>query len=336
MCVSCFASMWISNVAAPALCFALIRPILSSLPPKSTFAPCLIMAIALAANIGGQSSPISSPQNLIALDAMNPRLDWLHWFAVAIPVSVVSVLLIWLLLLAIYRPSNTADGQRLSIKPIRATRETFTLKQYWVMFVCVVTIGLWCVAHEIETYFGDMGIIAIIPIVAFFGSGVLKKADFDQFLWSIVFLAMGGISLGKAVVSSGLIDTMDVVIRDRISGLRLYEVVLALTAVVVVVSTFISHTIASVLLVPIAADIGANLPTPHPRLLIFITGLVCSTGMGMPVSGFPNQTAATQEDDMGILYLTNIDFLKCGVPASMISALVVASIGYILMLLVKV
>jgi len=103
-----------------------------------------------------------------------------------------------------------------------------------------------------------------------------------------------------------------------------------------VVSTFISHTIASVLLVPIAADIGANLPTPHPRLLIFITGLVCSTGMGMPVSGFPNQTAATQEDDMGILYLTNIDFLKCGVPASMISALVVASIGYILMLLVKV
>jgi phosphate transporter len=45
---------------------------------------------------------------------------------------------------------------------------------------------------------------------------------------------MGGISLGKAVVSSGLIDTMDVVIRDRISGLRLYEVVLALTAVVVV------------------------------------------------------------------------------------------------------
>lgn len=96
----------------------------------------------------------------------------------------------------------------------------------------------------------------------------------------------------------------------------------------------------------------------------------------MPVSGFPNQTAsvsfevgppnnltshfspfsyrATQEDDMGILYLNNIDFLKCGVPASIMSALVrvffggilsnssndheskvVASIGYILMLLVK-
>ena len=25
--------------------------------------------------------------------------------------------------------------------------------------------------------------------------------------------------------------------------------------------------------------------------VVFITGLICSTGMGMPVSGFPNQTA---------------------------------------------
>lgn len=58
-----------------------------------------------------------------------------------------------------------------------------------------------------------------------------------------------------------------------------------------VISTFISHTIASVLLVPIAKEVGNNLPGDHQRLLIFLTGLVCSTGMGMPVSGFPNQTA---------------------------------------------
>lgn len=329
--VACFASMWISNVAAPALCFALIRPILTSLPPKSTFAPCLIMAIALAANIGGQSSPISSPQNLIALNEMIPPIDWLQWFAVALPVSGMSILLIWLLLLSVYRPGTTADGKKLQIKQIRATRETFTLKQYWVTFVCVATISLWCVAHQIEGFFGDMGVIAIIPIVAFFGSGVLKKADFDQFLWSIVFLAMGGIALGKAVVSSGLLEQFDVGIRSMVSGLPLYSVVLTLSCVVMVVSTFISHTIASVLLVPIAHEVGKNLPVPHPRLLIFLTGLVCSTGMGMPVSGFPNQTAATQEDEMGQLYLSNIDFIKCGVPASIIAALVVATVGYLLM-----
>ncbi|CAE6410137.1 unnamed protein product [Rhizoctonia solani] len=309
MAVSCFASMWISNVAAPTLCFTLIKPILRTLPQGSSFAPCLILAIALAANIGGQSSPISSPQNLITLQYMDPPLDWLQWFAVAIPVSAVTIFVIWLLLLVSYKPSYAPDGTELRIRPIRPTKESFTLKQYWVSIVCLVTIALWCVAHQIDHIFGDMGVIAIIPIVAFFSTNVLKKEDFEQFLWTIVFLAMGGIALGKAVVSSGLLATMD----DGI------------------VSTFISHTIASVLLVPIAAEVGSNLPDPHPRLLVFITGLICSAGMGMPVSGFPNQTAATQEDEMGKVYLSNTDFLKNGVPASIVATMVVATVGYTLM-----
>ena len=134
------------------------------------------LGIALAANIGGQSSPISSPQNLIALDKMHPQLDWLQWFEVALPVSFISVILIWLLLLLSYRPGTTADGEELEIKAIRPTREPFTLKQWWVTFVCIFTIALWCIEHEIEEWVGDMGVIALIPIVAFFSTGVLKKA----------------------------------------------------------------------------------------------------------------------------------------------------------------
>lgn len=329
--VAWFASMWISNVAAPTLCFTLVRPILRTLPPKASFGPCIILAIALAANIGGQSSPISSPQNLIAIQKMDPPLDWLQWFAVSLPVGIVSIVLIWLLLMAAYQPGVAPDGEPLLIKEIRPLKDKFTGQQYWVTFVCLLTIALWCIEHEIDQYVGDMGVIAIIPIVAFFSTGVLKKEDFEQFLWTVVFLAMGGIALGKAVTSSGLLETLDAGIRSLVNGLSLYIVVLVLSMVVLVISTFISHTIASVLLVPIAAEVGSNLAEPHPRLLIFITALVCSTGMGMPVSGFPNQTAATQEDDFGRLYLSNIDFLKYGVPASIIATFVVATIGFVLM-----
>ncbi|GLB44732.1 putative SPX domain containing protein [Lyophyllum shimeji] len=335
--VACFASMWISNVAAPTLCFTLIRPILRNLPPKSAFGPCLILAIALAANIGGQSSPISSPQNLIALQHMDPPLDWARWFAVSLPVSGISILLIWGLLLWSYRPERAPDGEgTIEVKHIRPTRERFTPRQWWVSIVCLVTIGLWCVAHEIEEYVGDMGVIAIIPIVAFFSTGVLKKDDFEHFAWTIVFLAMGGIVLGKGVMASGLLEVVDVVLRGWVEGLSLYAVVLILSPVVLIISTFISHTIASVLLVPIAKEVGSNLPGNHQNLLIFITGLICSAGMGMPVSGFPNQTAATVEDDLGELYLTNVDFLKNGVPASILATAVVATVGYVLMLAIGV
>ncbi|KAJ3935290.1 MAG: SPX domain-containing protein [Lentinula lateritia] len=333
MCVSCFASMWISNVAAPTLCFTLIKPILRTLPPKTSFAPALILGIALAANIGGQSSPISSPQNLIALQNMDEPLDWGSWFAVALPVSAISILLIWGLLLASYRPARSPDGEsEIEIRPIRATKEPFTRQQYWVSFVCLATIVLWCIAHSIEDYVGDMGVIAIIPIIAFFSTGILKKDDFEQFTWTIVFLAMGGIALGKGVTSSGLLDIMGELVRDLVDGFSLYNVVLILSPIVLVISTFISHTIASVLLVPIAKEVATSLGGDHQNLLIFVTALICSAGMGMPVSGFPNQTAATQEDDLGELYLSNIDFLKNGIPASIFATLVVATVGYLLMI----
>ena len=123
---------------------------------------------------------------------------------------------------------------------------------------------------------------------------------------------MGGIALGQGVTSSGLLGVMDEIIRKIITDLSLYTVVLVLSGIVLVcifdylyyswlnpvspqvVSTFISHTIASVLLVPIAKEVGKNLPGTHANLLIFLTGLICSTGMGMPVSGFPNQTASVE------------------------------------------
>ena len=109
---------------------------------------------------------------------MEPALDWGRWFIVALPVSAISIVLIWLLLLVSYRPARSPDGEgEIEIKAIRPTKEAFTLKQYWVTVVCLVTIALWCIEHAIEDIVGDMGVIAIIPIIAFFGSGVLKKVS---------------------------------------------------------------------------------------------------------------------------------------------------------------
>lgn len=107
MFVAMIASMWISNVAAPVLCFSIIQPILRTLPSDSPFAKSLIIGIALASNIGGMASPIASPQNVIALQNMHPSPSWGEWFFVALPVCVLGVSGIWLLLLVSYNPGST-------------------------------------------------------------------------------------------------------------------------------------------------------------------------------------------------------------------------------------
>ncbi|KAM0786287.1 hypothetical protein ACM66B_001766 [Microbotryomycetes sp. NB124-2] len=323
MCVACFASMWISNVAAPVLCYSLIQPILRTLPSKAPFSKSLILGIALASNIGGMASPISSPQNLIALEYMNPPISWLGWFAVSIPVASASIFIIWLLLLWSYR-----SGKGVTINPVRVNRDKWTGTQWFVAVVSILTIVLWCVESRLAWLLGDMGIIAILPIVLFYGTGVLRKADFDHSPWSIVFLAMGGIALGKAVLSSGLLDDMDRVIQKLVLGLDIWPILAIFSVVVLIIATLISHTIASVLVVPIAAQIGAAMEVRHPRLLIFSTALICSAGMGLPISGFPNLQAINVEDDIGQRYLEPKDFFLNGIPSSVFAVVVIITIGF--------
>ncbi|PWN51228.1 SPX-domain-containing protein [Violaceomyces palustris] len=328
--VACFASMWISNVAAPVLMYSLIQPILRNLPSKSPYASSLIMGIALASNIGGQTSPIASPQNLIALQYMTQPVGWLQWFAITIPVSGFSLIIIWMILLWSY-----GSGKGTLIKKIGENRDSFTRIQWFISAVSVATIVLWCLEKNFEYIVGDMGIVAIIPIVLFFGTGILTKEDFNTFLWTVVFLAMGGIALGKAVTSSGLLDSLDDLIQDFVKDLPIWQILVCLLGIGLVVATFISHTIAAVLLVPIAAQVGESLEDPHPRLLIMATALVASAAMGLPVSGYPNQIAVSMEDDLGDRYVTVKDFLKVGIIASICATLIIGSMGVLIMFALK-
>jgi phosphate transporter len=288
MFVGMFLSMWISNVAAPVLCFSIIQPMLRNLPADSAMSKALILGIALASNIGGAASPIASPQNIIALQNMNPPPSWGIWFFIALPVCIISILLIWVLLLLTFKP-----GQGTTIVPIRPMKDKINGIQWFIIAVTFATIVLWCTSHQLEGVFGDMGVIAIIPLALFFGTGILTKEDFNNFLWTIIILAAGGLSLGKAVSSSGLLHTIASSITSSVEGMSLYGVMVVFAALILVVATFISHTVAALIILPLVQQVGAGMAEPHPNLLVMVSALLCSCAMGLPTSGFPNMSKST-------------------------------------------
>ncbi|KAF8936079.1 low-affinity phosphate transporter [Haplosporangium gracile] len=328
MFVATIASMFISNVAAPVLCFSLIQSILRTLPHKSSFGPCLIMGIALASNVGGMASPISSPQNIITVQNMTPAPSWGNWFAVALPVCLVIDLIIWAWLILLWRPQRDTP----SVPSIRATQEPITFQKAFICFVTIATIILWCIENTFQEQLGDMGIIAILPLIAFFGTGLLTKEDFNNFLWTVIVLAMGGVALGKAVDSSGLLDTIAHKIQEAVAGLSMWVVLVIFSCLTLVFATFVSHTVAAVIILPIVQQVGMSFADPHPRVLVMGTGLICSAAMGLPVSGFPNMNAVAQLDSLGMPYLTTKDFIKTGVPLSILAAVCVVTLGYGIML----
>ncbi|KAI8084955.1 Sodium:sulfate symporter transmembrane region-domain-containing protein [Halteromyces radiatus] len=325
MYMAAFLSMWISNVATPVLCTTLVEPILRTLPPRSTVGPCLILGISLASCIGGLTSPISSPQNIIAINIMQPSPGWGNWFAASLPVAIITIFTTWGCLLLYFRP----DRSTRHLNTIRALDIAYpSLTQIFVSVVCLTTIGLWCSETAVPDFWGDNGVIAAIPIVLFFGTGVLSKTDLNNFLWPVVILAQGGMALGFAVQSSGLLDIIGHRIASGVEHLGALDIVFIFGIIVLVFATFVSHTVAALIILPIVQQVGEKLSPPHPNLLVMVTGLVSSVAFALPVSGFPNMNAFMQEDLTGKPYLKIKDFIFCGVPASIIAGVITILLGY--------
>lgn len=324
MSVVFFLSMWISNVASPVLTYSLIQPVLKSLSADSPFAKALVLGVALSADVGGMSSPISSPQNIISMDYLKPYgVGWGQFFAVALPSGILSMLLIWVLLIFTFKINDTP------LKKYTPIKEKFTLKQYYVIFVTLGTIILWCVLTKIEGAFGSSGQIAVLPIVLFFGTGLLSTQDINNFPWSIVILAMGGIALGAAVSSSGLLSTISTALERRVMEYPTYAILIIFGVVMLVVGTFVSHTVSAIIIIPLMQEIGDKLSNPKAApILVFGCALLASCGMGLASSGFPNVTAISMTDEVGNRYLSVNTFITRGVPASFLAFVCVITLGY--------
>lgn len=101
---------------------------------------------------------------------MDPPISWLQWFAISIPVATSSVVAIWAFLHVNYKWETD-----LRIPKMRKNTDSLSSTHYFVLAVSALTIVLWCIEKSVEGTVGDMGIIAIIPLLAFFGTGILSK-----------------------------------------------------------------------------------------------------------------------------------------------------------------
>lgn len=120
-------------------------------------------------------------------------------------------------------------------------------------------------------------------------------------------------------------------IQEMVAGLDLWSIAAIFCGLVLVGTTFISHTVGAMVILPIVQAVGEQLPEPHPRLLVMAAALMCSGAMGLPVSGFPNMNAVALEGPTGLTYVDTLDFIKVGVPGSIMTYGVIISLGYVLM-----
>ncbi len=93
-------------------------------------------------------------------------------------------------------------------------------------------------------------------------------------------LAMGGSALGEAVKSSGLLSAIAHGIQDLIVDYGTWEVLAIFCALVLVATTFISHTVGAMVILPIVqavgADMSVSLPSHATERHCMVKGFACN------------------------------------------------------------
>lgn len=288
-------SMFMSNTATAAMFLAFLTPLFSSLPESDSKGKTgLLLAIPVAANIGGIGTPVGTPPNGTALTSLADagiKVTFDVWAVRMIPFVIIMILLAWLLLQAIF-PFKS--------KEIKLEIKKEERKRGWRDYVAWITFGVTILLWMTEKLTGlSSYVVALIPLAVYTATGIFTTEDIKEINWSVLWLVAGGFALGYALQDTGLasalihsvnFDAMSVVVVFVVAGLICY-----------VLSNFISNSATAALLIPILMTIGSGLLESGngavfqafggQQALAVYVALCASLAMLLPISTPPNSIA---------------------------------------------
>jgi sodium-dependent dicarboxylate transporter 2/3/5 len=158
----------------------------------------------------------------------------------------------------------------------------FGRAQLLVVVVLALTIGGWLFGEQLSL---TTGTVALLPVVIFFATGLLRTEELRALPWDVLLLIGGGLALGAAIDQSGLATTLTA--RIPIEGFSPIQVIALAAILTVVLGVFMSNTATANLMAPMLLGLaGVDLAT-----LLIVAAFACSLGMPLPVSTPPNAMA---------------------------------------------
>lgn len=279
------ASMLMSNTATTAMVIASIMPLLNSLGKESPLTKAFLLGVPIAATTGGMGTIIGSPPNLIAIGALENtgiEVSFLDWMIYGLPLAIVLTAISCFVLIRIY----IKDTQSISLDFLHIQLEALSdkekLKRITVIIIIAITVILW-----LTTSFHGLKVAAVsaIPLVFLPLTGILKNKDVQGLPWDTLLLVAGGLSLGMALLHSGLLDHYAVYIKQmEVNYIMLLFLFAFLT---MILSNVMSHTATSTVLIPL----GMAILVSSQSEIAIIIGLAASTALFLPVSTPPNAIA---------------------------------------------
>ena len=338
-----FLSMWISNTATSVMMLPIGMAIVSHLVVDDSgkgFGKVLMLGIAYSASIGGISTLIGTPPNLVLAGVVqeyyHQEIEFGSWFLLVFPVSILLLLLCWKYLVTFAFPlskSDSSDGAD-EIKERKRALGKLGFEEKMVLTVFVLTAFAWITRSFIlskvlpnidDSIIAMAGAIVLfaLPSEKSYNIRLLSWEDCKSIPWGIILLFGGGLAIAEGFKSSGL----TVWIGSQASLLEGVPVSVLLAVVVASVNflTEITSNVATTsMMLPILAPISESI-TVHPFLLMFGATLAASCAFMLPVATPPNAVV------FGSGYLKIKDMIRVGIVLNIISIIVITTYMYFML-----
>jgi sodium-dependent dicarboxylate transporter 2/3/5 len=322
--ITFFLSMFISNTATAAMMLTLVLPLVNSLKDTNQFKKALLLAIVIAANLGGMGTIIGTPPNAIAVGALGENApSFLGWMLIALPPALITLVILSFIIYKLY-PSNELFIDLNSVRYVEhyddSTKDfskepmivSWKKKITVVLFITTVLLWLTTPLHHIP-----IAVISFLPIIGFTLFGIIDGDDINKIRWDVIILIVGGLSLGLAVTNTGLDKYIATLIP--IDGYSALIVMFIFSYIIVIISNFMSNTAATNIMLPIVIALAVSISQEATLPLTLTVALCASLAMCLPVSTPPNAVVYSAK------VLGSREFLLVGIIGGLIGPLIVVS-----------
>lgn len=280
MCAVMMASMLMSDSAITTMVVAAISPLLKRLG-KSSLSKALLLGVAIAAAAGGMGTIIANSTNAVVaglIDEAGLRMNFLTWLVYGLPLSILLTAICCYALIRKYIKKAdpiSVDFLKLSVNGQHVPHGHREI----VLSVIIVTILFWLTGsvHGIT-----VAATCAIPIVALTVTGILTSSDIRTMPWDTLLQVAGGLSLGEALQTTGILDHYASYITTMNNHPILFIFTLSFFAMVF--ANVGSSTAACMLLIPLGMSV---LPGWKMEIAMCI-GISSAASVFLPVSTPPN------------------------------------------------
>lgn len=331
-----FMSMWISNTASTLMMLPIALSVIKSLDYQENFPKSLLLGLAYAASIGGISTIIGTPPNVVfaALlkNTFNVEISFFDWMLLALPFSVSLLVITWIFLTRIgFQIGNQAITD-VGIAKALIAMGSMTIQEKRVLIVFVSMAFCWVTrGYFINTFAPQINdtMIAMIGGLSLFlisdrkNGRLIEWQDMKRLPWGILILFGGGLAIANAFVQTDLASWIGHQLNS-LNTVHLIILILAISAMVNFLTEITSNLATASMILPILAALATSIKI-HPYYLMVCAILACSCAFMLPIATPPNAIV------FGSGKLKMTDMVRIGFFLNIISILLITIFIYWLM-----